>query len=213
MEVKATPKSSMEIKLSEIVIIDMPGPRETCSICTDDNMRSNQMFSVDICHHRFCSECVKRHLEVRLLEGLAMTCPHDGCQSKLSYINCIHLLTPKLKEFWRQKMREDLIPVAKRVYCPNPRCSALMSETELSISKPTDEAMRFCVRCHNPFCISCKVPWHSNLSCEDYKSLHPNPTESERKLKALANQKRWRQCGKCQNMVELSQGCVSVVCR
>lgn len=144
--------------VSEIVI-DMPARKETCSICTDDDISSDKMFSVYICHHRFCSECVKRHIEVRLLEGRTMTCPHDGCQSKLSYVSCVNLLTPKLKEIWRQKLIEDLIPVTKRVYCPDPRCSALMSETELSIKKSTDDkagVRRFCVRCRKPFCITAK---------------------------------------------------------
>ncbi|CAH8304594.1 unnamed protein product [Eruca vesicaria subsp. sativa] len=83
------------------------------------------------------------------------------------------------------------------------------------ISKSTTEAgvRRCCVKCGEPFCINCKVPWHSNMLCDHYKRLHPNPTENDGKLKALADEKMWRQCGKCHHMIELSQGCISIKCR
>ncbi|VYS59439.1 unnamed protein product [Arabidopsis thaliana] len=162
--------------------------KTTCKICLDDDINENQMFCVGKCRHRFCSDCMRRHIEVRLLEGSVMRCPHYRCKTTLKFGG------------WR-------------IYCPNPRCSALMSETELSISTKEDEVRRCCIKCGQIFCIKCKVSWHSNLSCNDYKKLNPYPTENDGKIKALANQKRWRQCGKCQHMIELSKGCVQVKCR
>lgn len=190
-----------------------PTRKTTCNICFDDDINADQMFYVDKCRHRFCYECVKRHIEVRLLEGSMMRCPHYRCKSKLTFGRCANLLTPKLRATWEQRIKEDLIPVTARIYCPNPRCSALMSETQLSRSTKEAGVRRCCFKCGKAFCINCKVPWHSNLSCNDYKRLHPNPTANDGKLKALANQKMWRQCGKCQHMIELSRGCVRVNCR
>ncbi|KAJ4903040.1 RING/U-box protein with C6HC-type zinc finger [Raphanus sativus] len=144
------------------------------------------------------------------MEGSVLGCPRFECKSKLTLTSCSNLLTPKLREMWQERINEEAVPVVDRVYCPNPRCSALMSGTELSKSS---ESMRSCIKCDKPFCINCKVAWHSNLSCEDYKRLGPNPTENDIKLKALANQKMWRQCGRCQYMIELSYGCSKIVCR
>ncbi|EFH55110.1 hypothetical protein ARALYDRAFT_901177 [Arabidopsis lyrata subsp. lyrata] len=92
----------------------------------------------------------------------------------------------------------------------------LMSKTELS--KLTDEAsdqsnVRTCVQCYGLFCIDCKVPSHSDLSCADYKKLHPDPLIDDLKLKFLAMDKKWRQCVKCKNMIELSYGCNHMTCR
>ncbi|CAF2124438.1 unnamed protein product [Brassica napus] len=204
----------MEGKVSE-VRIDMPIPKETCSICIDDNISAIQMFSVDICGHRFCSECVKRYIEAKLLEGNRLTCPHDGCHLELRYQSCVNLLTDELKKIWKQRIIEELIPVTERVYCPNPRCSALMSVKELSIIKSTEESgvRKLCVKCREPFCINCKVTWHKNISCDNYKILHPNSVANDSKLEALANKNMWRQCTKCQNMIELSEGCATVQCR
>ncbi|CAH8263642.1 unnamed protein product [Arabidopsis lyrata] len=193
--------------------IDVPAlfhPKMTCSICFDDDINADQMFSVDICCHVFCSECVRRHIEVRLAGGYSVTCPQYRCKSKLTYGRCVNILTPKLKEMWEQRIREDAIHVTDRVYCPNPTCSALMSLTELY---QLTGSKRCCVKCGEPFCIKCKVPWHNNLSCKRYKELHSNRATNDNKLTQLANQKSWRQCSKCKQMIELSEGCVHVICR
>ncbi|KAG7564573.1 IBR domain [Arabidopsis suecica] len=200
--------------------------KTTCSICLDDDVDANQMFCVDICRHQFCFECMKRHVEVRLLEGSVIRCPHYRCKSKLTFESCVNLLTPKLRKMWQQRIQDDSIPVTKRFYCPNPRCSALMSVNKLSKSvkeagvrryffKYNKEARvrRHCLECGEPFCINCKAPWHSDLSCDDYKRLGPNPTNDDIKFKALANRNMWRQCGKCKNMIERSEGCIKVTCR
>ncbi|KAF8080841.1 hypothetical protein N665_0919s0006 [Sinapis alba] len=207
-------KLAMETIVSEISISMPPVQNMTCPICFDDDLEAHQMFSVALCRHQFCLECVKRHLNVALMEGSVLGCPHFKCKSKLTLTSCFNLLTPKLREMWQQRINEEAVPVVDRVYCPNPRCSALMSETELSKSSEEDgSSTRSCIKCDQPFCINCRVAWHSNLSCEDYKRLGPNPTENDIKLKALANQKMWRQCGRCQHMIELAYGCIKVVCR
>ncbi|KAL0897576.1 hypothetical protein Bca101_081537 [Brassica carinata] len=203
-------KLAMETVISEISITMPPDQKMTCPICFDDDLEAHQMFSVALCCHQFCLECVKRYINVALMEGRAFGCPHFKCKSKLTLISCSNLLTPKLSDMWQQRINEEAIPVVDRVYCPNPRCSALMSETELS--KSSDGSMKSCIKCDQPFCINCKVAWHSNLSCEDYKRLGPDPTENDIKLKALANQEMWRQCGKCQHMIQRSYGCNNVVC-
>ncbi|CAN8252660.1 unnamed protein product [Cochlearia groenlandica] len=192
--------------------------KEECIICYDDTT-ADRMFVVDKCHHRFCLRCVKQHVEVKLLHGMVPKCPDVRCKSELVIDACSKLLTPKLSELWNQRIKENAIPVAERVYCPFPKCSALMSKTKISESArsllsvyPTS-GVRRCVECRGLFCVDCKVPWHGKMSCTEYKKLHPNPPADDVKLKSLANNKMWRQCSKCQHMIELVQGCNHIVCR
>ncbi|KAL9293923.1 putative transcription factor C2H2 family [Arabidopsis thaliana] len=184
---------------------------ETCSICFNDDFKSEQMYYVALCNHKFCLECMKRYIEVRLLEGTVPICPYYQCESKLTLKSCFHILTSKLKAMWEQKIEEESIPVTERFYCPNPRCSALMSKIELSKSTLEDGFVR-CFQCGERFCINCKVSWQSNLSCDNCKKLGNNPTSDDKMLKVLANEKKWRQCEKCQHMIELSEGCIHVTC-
>ena len=192
-------------------------PYEACVICSEDT-DVNQMFSVDGCLHRYCFSCMKQHVEVKLLHGMVPKCPHEGCKSELVVDNCRKFLTPKSIETMNQRIKEASIPVADKVYCPNPRCSALMSKSDvLEYSKDfldvEQTGVRKCLNCHGLFCIDCKVPWHSNMTCYDYKSLNPNPPEEDVKLKSLATSNLWRQCVKCNHMIELAAGCYHITCR
>ncbi|KAL1208086.1 E3 ubiquitin-protein ligase RSL1 [Cardamine amara subsp. amara] len=179
------------LKSSIPVLVTGNQTKKTCGICFDNDIKAEKkMFSNALCNHQFCVECMKQHIEVRLTEGGVPRCPHYGCQSNLTLGSCVHLLTPKLREIWELRIKEDSIPVCDRFHCPNPRCWALMSKTELFESTQEDGVRRCCFKCHKPFCINCKVPWHSNLSCDEYKTLSLKPSTTLR-----------RQCRKCQHMI------------
>ncbi|KAL0709950.1 hypothetical protein Bca4012_016928 [Brassica carinata] len=191
--------------------------KESCVICLDYDVDFNLMFSVgDQCSHRFCFNCVKKHIEVQLLNGTVPKCLLYGCRSPLSFDKCGKLLTDlKLSLMWEQRIKEDSTPMNERVYCPYQSCSYLMSKTELCSSD--ESALRRCFKCDGSFCLHCKVPWHSALSCNAYKKLYPNPQvddEDFAKLKSMAKRKGWRQCGKCKHMIERSGGgCNRMLCR
>ncbi|XP_030448035.1 E3 ubiquitin-protein ligase RSL1-like [Syzygium oleosum] len=193
-------------------------PKETCVICLEDTDVS-QIFAVDGCLHRYCFSCMRQHVEVKLLHGTVPRCPHEGCKTDLSVSSCSKFLTPKLIEMMTQRLKEASIPVTEKIYCPYPTCSALMSKTEASECSTTSvlgvarSGARKCIKCHRLFCVNCKVPWHSSLTCVAYKKLHPDPPAEDIKLKSLASRNLWRQCIKCNHMIELSEGCYHMTCR
>ncbi|KAI9196318.1 hypothetical protein LWI28_022888 [Acer negundo] len=190
---------------------------ETCVICLEDTDVGN-MFMVDGCLHRYCFSCMKLHVENKLLHAMVPKCPHDGCKSELKVDRCIKFLTPKLLERLKQCITEASIPAMERVYCPYPKCSALMTRNLVSKSSKNGfvgggSGTRKCVKCQGLFCINCKVPWHKDMTCYEYKRLNPNPPTEDVKLKSLASMNLWRQCVKCNHMIELSEGCYHMTCR
>lgn len=193
-------------------------PSETCVICLEDTDVS-RIFPVDGCQHRYCFSCMKQHVEVKLLQGITPKCPHDGCKYELLVDNCQKFLTQKLTETMRQRKLEASIPVAEKIYCPYPRCSALMSKSEVLeysknlIGQSEHSGPKKCIKCHDLFCFNCKVPWHSGMTCYTYKRMNPNPPAEDLKLKSLASQSLWRQCVKCNHMIELAEGCYHMTCR
>ncbi|XP_057811337.1 E3 ubiquitin-protein ligase RSL1-like [Salvia miltiorrhiza] len=144
-----------------------------------------------------------------------------GLEEETFYLvsNCRTFLTPRLLEILSQRLKEASIPVTEKVYCPYPKCSALMSMAEaLEHSKPAivgaeRSGARKCVKCNGHFCVKCKVPWHNNMTCIQYKTLNPHPPQEEAKLKNLAATNLWRQCVKCNHMIELAAGCYHMTCR
>ncbi|KAK4709521.1 hypothetical protein R3W88_030446 [Solanum pinnatisectum] len=190
---------------------------ETCAICFEET-NFGQIFSVDDCRHRYCVSCMKQHVEVKLLHGIVPKCPHAECNSDLKLDSCSNFLTPKLIDIMKQRIKEASIPVTEKVYCPYPKCSALMSKSEvLEYSKGSflgaeRLGIRKCTKCNGLFCVNCKVPWHYNIACNEYRKRNPNPPE-DLKLKTLAETNLWRQCVKCNHMIELAAGCYHITCR
>ncbi|XP_068667896.1 E3 ubiquitin-protein ligase RSL1-like [Aristolochia californica] len=195
------------------------GLRVICDICLEETEQS-QIFIVDGCSHPFCFSCMRQHVEVKLLHGVLPECPHDDCHIKLTVASSEKFLTPKLLETMTQRIKEAAIPEPDRLYCPYPKCSFLMSRLAMGHTPQESSSahrlleksgLRRCVKCNGFFCLNCMVPWHYNMSCYNYKRLHPH-TEDE-KVCNLAKRELWRQCAKCNHMIELAEGCFHMTCR
>ncbi|KAL9293913.1 putative ribonuclease H domain, IBR domain, E3 ubiquitin ligase RBR family [Arabidopsis thaliana] len=184
-------------ELYELVMGRLAPEQENIALLMDDvqcirrELTSSIPVTVTENQAKFAFKLAKESISIR---------PHDGCKSILSLKSCSHLLTPKLEEMWEHRIKEEFIPVCDRFHCPNPRCWALMSKTEL-VESTEDGVRRCCFKCRKAFCINCKVLWHSDLSCKEYKTLGRNP-------KTIS-----RQCKKCQHMIKLSHKTINVYCR
>ncbi|KAL0460672.1 UNVERIFIED_CONTAM: hypothetical protein Slati_0694400 [Sesamum latifolium] len=185
------------------------------------NTDVDQIFLITACQHSSCFSCMFNHVEARLLQGFLPKCPFEDCNSDLDLDSCQNLLTPQLFGIMRLRVREASIPDAHKIYCPYPRCSSLLSIPELqgpslassSNADPQLETAKTCPTCNAMFCISCKVPWHGNMSCDDYKRLNPLPCNADMALMSLATLKNWRQCPNCNHMISLTRGCNRMRCR
>lgn len=189
---------------------------EPCDICAED-ICIYKMFTLDGCGHRYCTDCLNRHVELKLSNQghVIPRCPHVGCKTELNLELSRKFLTDELFDMMSQRVMEASIPAADKIYCPNPTCSALMSISSLlnqGTSVGTDVPMRTCLKCYRQFCMDCKVQWHTNLPCALYKRWTPYPPEDEMVMN-LAGSNRWRQCRNCNNMVSLFQGCNHIFCR
>ncbi|WZZ18314.1 hypothetical protein YC2023_111403 [Brassica napus] len=196
-DVKFAFKLAREAIVSQSSSLDLKAAQgTTCAICLEET-DAGRMFSTEQCLHRHCFSCVKQYVEVKLLSGIVPTCLGEGCKLELTLESCSKILTPRVTEMWKRKMKEDSIPAAERIYCPYPNCAMLMSKSDLS-SHADQSKVQECVKCRGHFCIDCKVPSHTDMSCDEYKKLHPDPLVDE--LKSLANDNKWRQCVKYVDM-------------
>ncbi|KAL8158520.1 hypothetical protein V2J09_000057 [Rumex salicifolius] len=192
-----------------------------CCICLED-VNPTEMLKFEGCQHRFCSSCVKAHVQFKVHGGNLPKCPQPKCGFPLSYGFCKPLLDRKTRDKMEQLVKENSIPAIEKVYCPSPRCSYLMSKSEAlatqsgfaSTSKLEVTACR-CMKCHSVFCIRCKVTWHSNMSCEAFNIRDSiwNSRSDDARLKSLARDKKWRICPRCSHLIELAHGCNHISCR
>jgi hypothetical protein len=203
------------VKLATDGLLQQAGEeRETCGICLEV---SSRIHAVEGCGHGFCLPCMRKHVRVKLLHGLLPGCPSHGCRSMLSVEGSKAFLPAPALETMAQRIREAQIPPGDKLYCPYPKCSALMSLSQLVQATNTTKAAarKQCVSCGGWLCVRCKVPWHQGMGCHEYKQLRlllPGK-EEDAMLEKLAKRRLWRQCGRCKHMIELAGGCYHVRCR
>ncbi|KAI3995210.1 hypothetical protein MKX01_032012 [Papaver californicum] len=168
--------------------------KETCNICLED-ISVRQFFTVKSFSHLYCCSCMRQHVEVKLLNGVVPRCPYDGCKTMLNLDNCKQFMTPKLIDMMSKRIKEDSIPITEKVYCPNPKCSNLMSKTNIPkcvYNQSTSEYLcGKCMKCDGYFCFKCKVPWHNGMTSEAYQAQKASEDDL------------WRQCKECNHMIEL----------
>lgn len=195
--------------------------QENCSICLED-INVSQMHEILTCRHRFCFPCMSQHVEVKLTHGCVPSCPHEGCNIKLTVDGCKQFLSSKWVEVWTKRLEEAAIPESDKVYCPYPNCSALMTLSGIDRSRqacssshpfPTAIGCTECKQCHKLFCIECRVPWHIGMSCQEYQRRAPQLHSVDAKFHLLAKNSRWKRCTKCKHMIELAEGCNHMTCR
>ncbi|EFJ21592.1 hypothetical protein SELMODRAFT_417443 [Selaginella moellendorffii] len=88
------------------------------------------------------------------------------------------------------------------------------SATSTTQSNARASFMVKCLACGNGFCLKCKVPWHFGMSCREFEKVPAVLRDFDGvKLYKLASRNKWKQCGQCGSMIELTRGCNHVVCR
>ncbi|CAL9778933.1 unnamed protein product [Musa acuminata subsp. burmannicoides] len=102
-----------------------------------------------------------------------------------------------------------MVLASQRFYCPFKDCSALMVDDGQETVRQAE-----CPSCQRLFCGQCKVGWHSELSCEEFKMLGTDERGREDlMLMKIAKDKRWKRCPRCKFFVEKTQGCMHITCR
>ncbi|KAF5729656.1 zinc finger family protein [Tripterygium wilfordii] len=181
-----------------------------CKICIE-RKESDDMFTIDGCDHSFCSDCVGKHVQVKIQETLSVVCPGLGCRNVLQLEACRPVISKDVIDLWEMTLCEDLISETQKFYCPFKDCSAMML-----IENEEGEVIREseCPFCHRLFCAQCSAGWHPGVECEEYQRLNEDERGREDLMvRELANENKWSRCPKCRFYVERTEGCPHITCR
>ncbi|XP_057968600.1 E3 ubiquitin-protein ligase RSL1 isoform X2 [Malania oleifera] len=184
--------------------------RSPCEICAE-RKESDEMFRNGACTHAVCSECIGRHIDVKIKESKAVsvTCPGLNCEAMLELEACQSVIPGEVVARWNDALCEALILASQKFYCPYRDCSTLLV-------REGEEAIREaeCPICRRLFCAQCWVPWHGELGCEEYQRLNEDEKgRGDLMLRELAKQQSWNRCPHCRFYVEKTEGCLHITCR
>lgn len=209
-------KKQMTIKNTKKTKKEKEKEKETfmCEICVDEKPKT-ESFQISGCNHSYCCDCMVKYVASKLQENITkISCPFPGCLTgKLNPENCRSILPSEVFVRWGDVLCESLIlGTEKYYYCPLKDCSALLID-EMHERRPFTTAAE-CPNCKRLFCVKCKVAWHADMRCSEYKKLKENERDHEDiLLYSLAKKEKWMRCPKCKFFVEKSEGCLYMKCR
>ncbi|TKY72925.1 E3 ubiquitin-protein ligase RNF144A-A [Spatholobus suberectus] len=180
-----------------------------CEICTETKTASDS-FGIIGCCHVYCKDCVAQYVESRLQENVVnIGCPVPRCRGLLEAEDCRAILAPPVFDRWGKALCEAVIAAEEKFYCPFAECSALL------IREVGDDIRQSeCPNCRRLFCALCRVPWHQDMSCDEFQKLNEDERgRDDVMLMNLANQMKWKRCPKCRFYVAKSEGCMYMKCR
>ncbi|KAJ5746379.1 hypothetical protein N7520_011561 [Penicillium odoratum] len=146
------------------------------------------------CHHKFCHDCT-RQLILMTIKNESLY-PARCCGQVLPPMVLLSVLSYRELQKYSDKGLE--YSTHNRVYCADPKCSEFIPPFAI------DGENGLCLKCYQHTHLPCRSLAHPGVEC---------PTNSQyRQVLALADAKKWRECAKCKNMIELGLGCNHIIC-
>ncbi|WCJ42871.1 RING/U-box superfamily protein [Euphorbia peplus] len=208
-DVFCTPKTSNSDENQELLLQsdDDDSPSFICEICVESKALIDS-FGLKGCSHFYCTECVVNYVVSKLDDNsiTRISCPVSKCEGLLEPEFCKAILPRHVFDRWGSALCESVIQNSQKFYCPFKDCSALLiDDTGMEIQNSS------CPFCKRAFCAKCRVPWHSEITCQKFQKLKKKGDDVM--MIDLAKRKKWRRCPKCQFYVEKSTGCFYIKCR
>ena len=169
-----------------------------CRICDDPAPESEALIFIN-CGHTFCSGCLNECFRVGLSNKASF--PPKCCENEgIDIATVAGFLEEELVV--RYTMVEEEFRTRSPLFCATPRCSALISGARVAnaVGKFID-----CHECGQASCIDCKSSRsrHTEAKCPDF---------IDKEDRDLVNEKKWKQCPGCKNLVEREDGCNHMTC-
>lgn len=180
-------------------------PSINCDICYV--VKKISEFLTLECDHRFCSECIKSHIQSNLKQGLfgdKNTCP--GCPVAIDHNIIFPLLDENLKTLYEVLSIKNIQLNEAEIFI---ECPAGCKYAEV-ISNATD--FFICRQCNKEFCVGCRDLKHVGKTCQENAMLNTNLTDPL--LKQQFDEGLIKFCPWCYNAVEKDpRGCKYMTCR
>jgi ariadne-1 len=197
-----------EITMSGEPVEEEPEEPYECPLCMDE--KPMKVTSRLPCGHRFCDDCWRYHMQLKIKEGESRTmrCMQYKCNEAIDESVVAKVIkNPDLKARYDKSIVESFIEDNKNMkWCTStPSCGNCI-QTNLPPSIPLD------VRCFcgHEFCFKCQKPPHLPATCDMMRGwIQKSQDDSETANYIVANTK---ECPKCGKITEKNGGCNHMTC-
>ncbi|KAF5973854.1 putative arylsulfatase [Fusarium bulbicola] len=157
---------------------------------TADQFPKDEVYEAP-CSHAMCQPCLVRSIRTAMKDESIF--PPKCCGQAIPVNATNVFITGELLAEFEAKREE--FETTKRTYCSDQTCSAFIP------TRLIEDGIARCTRCEKKTCLNCLSEAHDGTCTDD--------PESQRVIR-LAEEKGWRRCEQCKNMVELDHGCFHI---
>lgn len=150
-----------------------------------------------ICHS-YCKDCFIRLIAA--VCGNEAQWPPKCCLNPIPFRTILNHIPDDLKTTFEERQSEWEVPIAERIYCHVPECSALIPAKNIDHGKRVGR----CQQKHST-CTICRRSAHGKNECPDDHDM--NLTNM------LAEEEGWKRCSQCRALVEHREACQHMTCR
>lgn len=168
--------------------------------------------------HSLCVECFRHYVLEELKKNekerrfhFFIQCPgnmngliRNQCKHEINIISMDKILRT-FSDINDQVGRLYILSNKGSSYCPSKQCGNIVI-----VPDGTNECE--CHECSSTWCFLCNIsPYHSNLTCGQYRINQDNSTEGQ-KIKELINEGKIKLCPKCNHGTMKNEGCNKITC-
>ncbi|CAG8459349.1 7607_t:CDS:2 [Funneliformis caledonium] len=182
-----------------------------CMICVESRSVRHFPKITKYCSHPndICKLCVSKHIETQLnskgdIEGIL--CPFgDSCGFLIEYNDVQSIVNSSLFEQYDSlSLKQALRSMPDFRWCKNAGCGSGQIH-----SGGDKEPIMTCEACGEKSCYTHDIPWHDNLSCEEYNEAKQG---EDMATQDLLNRET-KQCPKCGVRITKNGGCNHMTCK
>ena len=177
-------------------------PKVACTACLEDFKR--EILLQLACNCYYCTPCLNLSFKAGCVNMASF--PPKCCGKPLRISIWGSMLESDTLD--RYKKIEAEFSANRPLYCASPKCSTFISEEDVL----SGEEVGICQKCSNSTCRRCRRLMNDHAVWQIENRVCPKEEEDVVKLYELGNEKRWKQCPSCCNMVEKTDGCNHMDC-
>ncbi|KAK0116144.1 hypothetical protein ONS95_013175 [Cadophora gregata] len=144
------------------------------------------------CNHIYCGDCIKGAFK----SAYKSRSPFQCCGTTIPTSSVARNLSSSFIEKYNLMVLE--LKTKRPKYCASSRCNKFIPPAEIH------GPIAVCPYCKTRTCVACGNKEHSGVCTED---------QAGRAVQALAQRQGWKQCPKCSQILERTEGCLHMTCR
>lgn len=170
------------------MVDDRPAQDIYDEIQFEQRKSETKIYVFEACSHIFHGDCLREYLKSEINEAkFPLHCPLVECKKEIKVSELKNLLSPELQHKFEERTLNLAVDHQDDLsWCPTPDCTYAFVFEE-------GQTKFTCPSCSKDYCLSCRMPFHNNQTCAEYR-VSNNFSKDDEKFMKFVKGKKFKQC-------------------